>query len=104
MYSTSTPSPLGNIFYFSTLQLMAYTIVVALAAATQSAVFAKFGEPQLQWMRVCDMYGKFCDRVGEGIASAVFVCGSMIIVSGMSAFSLFRLYTGNKGSKTSAGW
>lgn len=79
-------------------------IVAAIGGAAQSAAFAKLGEPELQWMKVCNMYGKFCNQVGEGIASSVFVCGSMIAVSGISAFSLFRLYGGNKGSKTSAGW
>ncbi|KAI3680442.1 hypothetical protein L6452_35213 [Arctium lappa] len=89
---------------FSGDQLMTYMTVAAIGAAAQSAVFAKFGEPELQWMKICDMYGKFCNQVGEGIASSVFVCASMVIVSGISAFSLFRLYGGNKGSKTSAGW
>lgn len=89
---------------FSGDQLMAYMIVAAIGCAAQSAAFAKLGEPELQWMKVCNMYGKFCNQVGEGIASSVFVCGSMIAVSGISAFSLFRLYGGNKGSKTSAGW
>lgn len=83
---------------------MTYMTVAAIGAAAQSAVFAKFGEPELQWMKICDMYGKFCNQVGEGIASSVFVCASMVIVSGISAFSLFRLYGGNKGSKSSAGW
>lgn len=79
-------------------------VVAAIGAAAQSSVFAKFGEPELQWMKVCDMYGKFCNQVGEGIASSVIACASMVIVSGISAFSLFRLYGGNKGSKTSMGW
>lgn len=83
---------------------MTYMTVAAIGAAAQSAVFAKFGEPELQWMKICDMYGKFCNQVGEGIASSVFVCASMVIVSGISAFSLFRLYGGNKESKTSVGW
>ncbi|XP_076937556.1 CASP-like protein 2B1 [Bidens hawaiensis] len=77
---------------FSGDQVMAYMIVAAIGAAAQSAAFAKIGEPELQWMKVCDMYGKFCNQVGEGIASSVFACGSMIIVSAISAFSLFRLY------------
>ena len=82
---------------------MAYLMLTAVAAAAQSAVFAKIGEPELQWMKICNMYGKFCNQVGEGIASALFASLSMVILSGISAFSLFRLYGGNKG-KTSAGW
>ncbi|KAI3825160.1 hypothetical protein L1987_06636 [Smallanthus sonchifolius] len=79
---------------FSSDQLMAYVIVAAIGAAAQSAAFAKLGEAELEWMKVCDMYGKFCNQVGEGIASSVFVCASMVIVSAISAFSLFRLYGG----------
>ncbi|KAJ9566331.1 hypothetical protein OSB04_002297 [Centaurea solstitialis] len=89
---------------FSGDQLMTYMTVAAIGAAAQSAAFAKLGDPELQWMKVCDMYGKFCNQVGEGVASSVFVCASMVIVSGLSAFSLFRLYGGNKGSKTGAAW
>lgn len=88
---------------FSGDQLMAYLTLAAVAAAVQSAVFAKLGQPELQWMKICDMYGKFCDRVGEGIASALIVCVSMVVLSGMSAFSLFRLYGEHKG-KCSGRW
>lgn len=88
---------------FSGDQLMAYLMLAAVAAAAQSSVFAKFGEPELQWMKICTMYGKFCNQVGEGVASAVFASISMVLLSGISGFSLFRLYGGNKG-KSSGGW
>ncbi|XP_057499354.1 CASP-like protein 2B1 [Actinidia eriantha] len=88
---------------FSGDQVMAYLMLAAVAAAVQSSMFAKIGEPELQWMKICNMYGKFCNRVGEGIASALFASLSMVVLSGISAFSLFRLYGGNK-SKTCAGW
>lgn len=84
-------------------QVIAYVTVAAVAAAAQSAVFAKLGQPEVQWMKICNMYGKFCNQVGEGIASAVFVSLSMVVLSCMSAFSLFRLYGGNKG-KSCARW
>ncbi|XP_031104161.1 CASP-like protein 2B1 [Ipomoea triloba] len=81
---------------FSGDQLMAYLSLGAVAAAAQSAVYAKIGQSELQWMRICNMYGKFCNQVGEGIASSLIVSISMIILSGISAFSLFRLYGENK--------
>ncbi|KAI8524958.1 hypothetical protein RHMOL_Rhmol13G0190100 [Rhododendron molle] len=89
---------------FSGDQMMAYLMLAAVAAAAQSSVFAKFGEPDLQWMQICTMYGKFCNQVGEGIASALFASLSMVALSGISAFSLFRLYGGNKGGKISGRW
>ncbi|PNX85648.1 CASP-like protein gsvivt00013502001-like protein, partial [Trifolium pratense] len=56
---------------FSGDQVMAYITVAAVSAAAQSAVFAKLGQPELQWMKICNMYGKFCNQVGEGLASAI---------------------------------
>ncbi|CAL0309126.1 unnamed protein product [Lupinus luteus] len=86
---------------FSGDQVMAYITVAAVAAAAQSAVFSKLGQPELQWMKICDMYGKFCNQVGEGIASAFVVSLSMVILSCISAFTLFRLYGANKNKSTS---
>lgn len=85
------------------VQMMAYLTVAAVAAAAQSAVFAKLGQPELQWMKICNMYGKFCNQVGEGIASALLVSISMVVLSCISAFSLFRLYGGSK-AKNGARW
>ncbi|KAK4491896.1 hypothetical protein RD792_002677 [Penstemon davidsonii] len=88
---------------FSGDQIMAYLTLAAVAAAAQSAVFAKFGQTELQWMKICNMYGKFCNQVGEGIASGVLVSLSMVVLSAISGFSLFRLYGDNKG-RTCARW
>ncbi|KAJ9185151.1 hypothetical protein P3X46_004812 [Hevea brasiliensis] len=88
---------------FSGDQVMAYLTVAAVAAAAQSAVFAKLGQPELQWMKICNMYGKFCNQVGEGIGSALLVSLGMVVLSSISAFSLFRLYGANKG-KGSTRW
>ncbi|KAH7572662.1 hypothetical protein JRO89_XS04G0287200 [Xanthoceras sorbifolium] len=82
---------------FSGDQVMAYLTVAAVATAAQSAVFAKLGQPELQWMKICNLYGRFCNQVGEGIASALLASLSMVVLSCISAFSLFRLYGG--GSK-----
>ncbi|KAK7363844.1 hypothetical protein VNO77_06003 [Canavalia gladiata] len=87
---------------FSGDQVMAYVTVAAVAAALQSAVFAKAGQPEVQWMKVCNIYGKFCNQVGEGLASAFVVSLSTVLLSCISAFSLFRLYGGN--TKKYAGW
>ncbi|GMP73462.1 hypothetical protein CsSME_00031215 [Camellia sinensis var. sinensis] len=88
---------------FSADQLMAYMMAAAVATALQSSVFAKFGETELQWMKICNLYGKFCNQVGEGIATALIASLGMVVLSAISAFSLFRLYGGNK-VKSSATW
>ncbi|KAL3850949.1 hypothetical protein ACJIZ3_012831 [Penstemon smallii] len=83
---------------FSGDQIMAYLTLAAVGAAAQSAVLAKFGETELQWMKICNMYGKFCNQVGEGIASGVLVSLSMMVLSPISAFTLFRLYGHNNNN------
>lgn len=88
---------------FSGDQVMAYLTVAAVAAAAQSAIFAKLGQTELQWMKVCDIYGKFCNQVGEGVASSLIVSISTVVLSAISAFNLFRLYGHNKG-KSSGRW
>ncbi|KAL4387344.1 hypothetical protein GQ457_09G000880 [Hibiscus cannabinus] len=84
-------------------QAMAYLNVAAVGAAVQSAVFAKLGQTELQWMKICNMYGKFCNQVGEGVAIAVLVSVCTVVLSCISAFSLFRLCGKNK-AKDSSGW
>lgn len=78
------------------MKVMAYVTVAAVAAAGQSGMLAKVGQAELQWMELCNMYGKFCNQVGEGMATAFVVSLSMVVLSCISAFSLFRLYGGHK--------
>ncbi|KAG5404296.1 hypothetical protein BRARA_C01791 [Brassica rapa] len=86
---------------FSGDQAVAYLTVASVGAAAQSAAFAKLGEPELQWMKICTMYGKFCNQVGEGIATALLASIGMVMISCISAFGLFRLYGGNKARQSS---
>ncbi|GAV59872.1 DUF588 domain-containing protein [Cephalotus follicularis] len=81
---------------FSGDQVMAYLTVAAVATAAQSSVYAKLGQSELQWMKICNMYGKFCNQVGEGVLSALLVSLSMVALSCISAFGLFRLYGSSK--------
>lgn len=89
---------------FSGDQVMAYVTLAAVAAAAQSAVFAEFGQSELQWMKLSDIYRKYCIQVGEGIASALLVSLGMIGVSCLSAFSLFRLYNKASNKNSSSTW
>ncbi|XP_075513822.1 CASP-like protein 2B2 [Primulina tabacum] len=82
---------------FSGDQIMAYLNLAAVSAALQSGLFAKFGQTELQWMKICKLYEKYCKQSGEGFAIALLASLSMVILSAISAFSLFRLYGGNAG-------
>ncbi|KAJ0982209.1 hypothetical protein J5N97_010464 [Dioscorea zingiberensis] len=77
---------------FSCDQVMAYVLLAAVAAAAQTAVLGEFGQTELQWMKICNLYGMFCNQIGEGLVSAFLVGLSMECLSCISAFNLFRLY------------
>ncbi|PKA59930.1 CASP-like protein [Apostasia shenzhenica] len=85
------------------MSVMAYLTLSVVASAAQSAVLVQFGQPELQWMKVCNLYMKFCTQAGEGLGSAFMASMGMIVISFISAFNLFRLYGSNKGSKNSNG-
>ncbi|XP_042458185.1 CASP-like protein 2B1 [Zingiber officinale] len=85
---------------FSVDQAMAYLTLAAVSATMQASVLGKVGQPELQWMKICDLYAKFCKRGEVGLVCAVLVCICMVTVSSMSAFNLFRLYGKSKGSKS----
>lgn len=77
---------------FSLDQTLAYFSLAAAAAAAESAYLAERGQTEFQWMKVCVLYEKFCHQIGEGLVSTFIVSLNMVIVSGMSAYHLFRLY------------
>uniref|UniRef100_A0A0E0MMY2 CASP-like protein n=1 Tax=Oryza punctata TaxID=4537 RepID=A0A0E0MMY2_ORYPU len=88
---------------FSCDQAVAYVLMAATAAALQSSVVGKRGQPELQWMPICGLYGAFCRRVGEGLASAVAAGLAAVLLAAVSAFNLFRLYGGGRKSSAVAG-
>ncbi|KAJ0233012.1 CASP-like protein 2B1 [Hirschfeldia incana] len=75
-------------------QAMAYMSVAAIAASAESGLIGIRGEEKLQWMKLCNMFGKFCNRAAGGTATALLASVAMVFVSSISAFSLFRLYGG----------
>ncbi|KAF8082608.1 hypothetical protein N665_0818s0024 [Sinapis alba] len=75
-------------------QAMAYMSVAAIAASAESGLIGIRGEEKLQWMKLCNMFGKFCNRAAGGTSSALLASVAMVFVSCISAFSLFRLYGG----------
>ncbi|KAG6383400.1 hypothetical protein SASPL_156850 [Salvia splendens] len=79
--------------------ILAYLSMAAVAASVQSAVFSKYGQTELEWMKTCTLFGKFCNQIGEGVATSVAMTLSTLILSAISAFSLFRLY-GDNGKET----
>ncbi|KAG0521013.1 hypothetical protein BDA96_08G124500 [Sorghum bicolor] len=84
---------------FSCDQALAYVLLAAVAAALQASVVAKRGQPELQWMGICALYGAFCRQAGAGLATAVVAGLAAVLLAFLSAFNLFRLY-GSGGTKS----
>lgn len=89
--SPLTSKPLAWLI-FALDQTLSYFTLAAAAAAAESAYLSEMGQTEFQWMKVCVLYEKFCHQIGEGLVSTFIVSLNMAIVSGMSAYHLFRLY------------
>ncbi|CAM0949767.1 unnamed protein product [Alopecurus aequalis] len=87
---------------FSGDQLLAYGMLAATAAALQSSLLGKLGQPELQWMGICGLYGAFCRQVGVAIACAIVAVLATALLASFSAFNLFRLYGGRRSGKGSS--
>ncbi|GLJ27010.1 hypothetical protein SUGI_0529300 [Cryptomeria japonica] len=77
---------------FSCDQVMAYASLAAAASAAESAYLAKNGVSELQWIKVCGFFGRFCLQTGAGIVIGLIAAVCMGALSVMSAYHLFRLY------------
>ncbi|KAL6331856.1 hypothetical protein AAG906_020203 [Vitis piasezkii] len=74
-------------------QAAVYTVFSANTAALQASIIAVTGESSLQWMKVCNRYTRFCIQVGGALLSGYLASLLMVLLSSLSAFSLFRLYS-----------
>ena len=81
------------------VQVMAYFTISAVAVAMEAAMIGKYGSQQFQWMKTCHLYKRFCAQAGGAMACAVAASLSMVVISLVSAFNLFRLYGSGKGRK-----
>ena len=56
-------------------------MVTVVVAALQSGVLGRTGQAKLQWMKMCNMYGKFYNQMGEGITSDFVISLSVVVIS-----------------------
>nr|WDD38929.1 CASP-like protein [Fagopyrum tataricum] len=88
---------------FSGDQLMAYLSLAAVAASLESSALAKLGQSELQWMKICGLFEKYCNEGAGGVACAVLASLCAALLSSISAYSLFRLFGRNDG-KSNGSW
>ncbi|XP_043710675.1 CASP-like protein 2C1 [Telopea speciosissima] len=76
-------------------QMVTYVSFGILSASTQAAVLAITGESHLEWTKLCDKYTRFCYQIGGALFCGVASLLVMVLITSISAFNLFRLYSHN---------
>ncbi|KAL6194389.1 hypothetical protein ACLB2K_035473 [Fragaria x ananassa] len=94
-------NPKGSNVYVAWLSLLLDQIAVYVAfgansAAFQAALVALKGIPEFQWMKLCNKYSRFCFQIGGALSCGYLACLLMILISFITAFKLFRLYSPKK--------
>ncbi|XP_073016808.1 CASP-like protein 2C1 [Primulina eburnea] len=74
-------------------QAVVYMVFAAASSAVQGSMLAVTGEKRFVWMKLCDKFTRFCFQIGGGLVCGFFAIFLMAIISFISAFNLFRLYS-----------
>ncbi|KAL1202901.1 CASP-like protein 2C1 [Cardamine amara subsp. amara] len=74
-------------------QTAAYVVFAATSAAAQHSLLVITGSRELQWMKWCFKFTRFCIQIGSAIVLNYAAAALMLILSSLSAFNLFRLYS-----------
>ncbi|KAH8482007.1 hypothetical protein Peur_068403 [Populus x canadensis] len=74
-------------------QLAAYTTFAAHSAALQHSVLVITGAKVFQWMKWCNRFTRFCFQIGGALTCGYIASVLMVMISFISAFNLFRLYS-----------
>ncbi|KAG6513374.1 hypothetical protein ZIOFF_023698 [Zingiber officinale] len=90
--SSSLQSKLAAWLQFLLDQGAAYATFLTTMAGLQGSLVGVFGVHKLQWMKLCNIYGRFCREIGGGVICALVATFTMAIVAAISAHRLFKLY------------
>ncbi|KAK9275401.1 hypothetical protein L1049_022665 [Liquidambar formosana] len=74
-------------------QIAVYVSFGANSAALQASVLAITGARSFQWMKLCNRYTRFCVQIGGALFCSYAASLFMAVISSISAFNLFRLYS-----------
>ncbi|CAL1358497.1 unnamed protein product [Linum trigynum] len=74
-------------------QVGVYVTFVVTLAALQHCTLVITGEKELQWMKWCNKFTRFCLQIGGGLFCNFLACILMALLSFVSGFHLFRLYS-----------
>ncbi|XP_010545424.1 PREDICTED: CASP-like protein 2C1 [Tarenaya hassleriana] len=74
-------------------QTAAYAVYAGTCAAAENSLLVVRGSKELQWMEWCSKYTRFCFQVGGAVVCSFLAAALMTLLSALSAFRLFRLYS-----------
>lgn len=81
--------------YFLVDQTAVYMLFAISCASLQFSMFAKTGEEEFEWLKVCNKYKRFCFQLGGSIVCGLLATILLALISGISTFNLFRWYSPN---------
>uniref|UniRef100_A0A2P2QQT4 CASP-like protein n=1 Tax=Rhizophora mucronata TaxID=61149 RepID=A0A2P2QQT4_RHIMU len=74
-------------------QLAVYMTFGATTAATEHSILVVTGVEIFQWTAWCNKFTRFCLQIGGALLSGYLAFGVMVLLSFISAFNVFRLYS-----------
>ncbi|KAI4381112.1 hypothetical protein MLD38_007220 [Melastoma candidum] len=77
-------------------QVAVYIVFGATVGAMQGSMLAVTGSKVLQWMKLCNRYKRFCMQIGGALLCGYVASIAMVVLSFISAYNLFRLYSPTK--------
>ncbi|KAG6764855.1 hypothetical protein POTOM_032343 [Populus tomentosa] len=79
------------LLHFALLDVLMLGIVAsATGAAGGVAYIGLKGNSHVGWVKVCNVYDKFCQHVGSSIAVALFASVLLVLFTMLSVFSIYR--------------
>ncbi|MCL7028787.1 hypothetical protein MKW94_027399 [Papaver nudicaule] len=80
-------------FCFLLDQIAAYVSFATNSAAAQASLLAITGATVFQWLKLCNIYTRFCFQIGGSLGCGFLASLLMVVISCISAFNLFRHYS-----------
>ena len=72
------------------MQLILGIVAAATGAAGGVGYIGLKGNTHVQWMKICNLYGKFCRHIGGSIFVSLFAAAVLVLLVVVNGYSLYR--------------
>lgn len=88
----SNPSPSPKLLFLLILfdALMAGIMASAMGSAAGVAYIGVKGNVHVNWMKICDKFGKYCRYVGSSVALSLAASVVLVLLVVISSYSMYR--------------